>query len=73
MWKKPDVLNGHLIEGSFKPEAYRLARTKQVFPERLIVSSVPAAGQTPESPSPINPQDSPDGQSKIISLPVSKK
>ena len=39
----------------------------------LIVSSVPAAGQTPESPSPINPQDSPDGQSKIISLPVSKK
>ena len=38
-----------------------------------ILSSVPAAGQTPESPSPINPQDSPDGQSKIISLLVSKK
>ena len=40
---------------------------------RLIVSSVPAAGQTPEPPSPVNPQDSLDGQSKIISLPVSKK
>ena len=39
----------------------------------LIVSSVPAAGQTPASPSPVKPQDSPDGQSKIISLPVSKK
>ena len=38
-----------------------------------ILSSVPAAGQTPAPPSPINPQDSPDGQSKIISLPVSKK
>ena len=39
----------------------------------LIVSSVPAAGQTPAPPSPVNPQDSPNGQSKIISLPVSKK
>ena len=71
--EKPDVLNGHLIEGSFKPEAYRLARTKQVFPERLIVSSVPAAGRPPASPTPINPQDIPDGPSKIISLSVSKK
>ena len=39
----------------------------------LIVSSVPAAGQTPEPPSPVNPQDSLAGQSKIISLPASKK
>ena len=39
----------------------------------LLVSSVQAAGQTPASPSPVKPQDSPDGQSKIISLPVSKK
>ena len=39
----------------------------------LILSSVPAAGQTPASPSPVKTQDSPDGQSKIISLPVSKK
>ena len=39
----------------------------------LIISSVPAAGQTPEPPSPVNPQDSPNGQSKIISLPASKK
>ena len=39
----------------------------------LIVSSVPAAGQTPPPPSPVHPQDSPDGQLKIISLPVSKK
>ena len=39
----------------------------------LIVSSVPAAGRPPASPTPINPQDSPDRQSKIISLPVSKK
>ena len=39
----------------------------------LIVSSVPAAGQTPASPSPVKPQDNPNGQSKIISLPVSKK
>ena len=38
-----------------------------------ILSSVPATGQTPSPPSPVNPQDSPDGQSKIISLPVSKK
>ena len=38
-----------------------------------ILSSVPAAGQTPASPSPVKPQDSPDGQSKIISLPVPKK
>ena len=39
----------------------------------LIVSSVPAAGRPPEPPSPVKFQDSPDGQSKIISLPVSKK
>lgn len=39
----------------------------------LIVSSVPAAGRPPASPSPVKFQDSPDGQSKIISLPVSKK
>ena len=39
----------------------------------LIVSSVPAAGQTPASPSPVKPQDNPNGQSKIISLPASKK
>ena len=39
----------------------------------LIVSSVPAAGQTPAPPSPVKFQDIPDGQSKIISLPVSKK
>ena len=38
-----------------------------------ILSSVPAAGQTPAPPSPVKPQDSPDGQSKIISLPVPKK
>ena len=38
-----------------------------------ILSSVPAAGQTPAPPSPVNPQDGPNGQSKIISLPVSKK
>ena len=38
-----------------------------------ILSSVPAAGQTPAPPSPVKTQDSPDGQSKIISLPVSKK
>ena len=39
----------------------------------LIVSSVPAAGRPPAPPSPVNLQDSPDGPSKIISLPVSKK
>jgi bifunctional DNA-binding transcriptional regulator/antitoxin component of YhaV-PrlF toxin-antitoxin module len=39
----------------------------------LIVSSVPAAGQTPAPLSPVKPQDNPNGQSKIISLPVSKK
>ena len=39
----------------------------------LIVSSVPAAGQTPASPTPVTPQDNPNGQSKIISLPASKK
>ena len=39
----------------------------------LIVSSVPAAGRSPAPPSPVKFQDSPDGQSKIISLPVSKK
>ena len=39
----------------------------------LIVSSVPAAGQPPSPPSPVKPQDNPNGQSKIISLPVSKK
>ena len=39
----------------------------------LIVSSVPAAGRPPAPPSPVKFQDSPDGQSKIISLPVSKK
>ena len=39
----------------------------------LILSSDPAADQNPLPPSPVNPQDSPDGQSKIISLPVSKK
>ena len=38
-----------------------------------ILSSVPAADQTPAPPSPVNLQDSPDGPSKIISLPVSKK
>ena len=38
-----------------------------------ILSSVPAAGRPPASPSPVKFQDSPDGQSKIISLPVSKK
>lgn len=38
----------------------------------LIVSSVPAAGRPPAPPSPVKFQDSPDGQSKIISLPVSK-
>ena len=38
-----------------------------------ILSSVPAAGQTPASPSPVKPQDNPNGQSKIISLPASKK
>ena len=38
-----------------------------------ILSSVPAADQTPAPPSPVNLQDSPDGQLKIISLPVSKK
>ena len=32
----------------------------------LIVSSVPAAGRPPASPSPVKFQDSPDGQSKII-------
>ena len=39
----------------------------------LIVSSVPAAGQTPAPLSPVKPQDNPNGQSKIISLPASKK
>ena len=39
----------------------------------LIVSSVPTAGRPPAPPSPVKFQDSPDGQSKIISLPVSKK
>ena len=39
----------------------------------LIVSSVPAADQTPAPPSPVKFQDSPNGQSEIISLPVSKK
>ena len=39
----------------------------------LLVFSVPAAGQAPAPPSPVKFQDSPDGQSKIISLPVSKK
>ena len=39
----------------------------------LIVSSVPAAGRPPAPPSPVKTQDSPDGQLKIISLPVSKK
>ena len=39
----------------------------------LIVSSAPAAGRPPAPPSPVKFQDSPDGQSKIISLPVSKK
>ena len=39
----------------------------------LIVSSVPAAGKKLLPPSPVNLQDSPDGPSKIISLPVSKK
>ena len=34
----------------------------------LIVSSVPAAGRPP-----VKFQDSPNGQSKIISLPVPKK
>ena len=38
-----------------------------------ILSSVPAAGQPPSPPSPVKPQDIPDGQSKIISLPASKK
>ena len=38
-----------------------------------ILSSVPAAGQTPAPPSPVKPQDISDGPSKIISLPVSKK
>ena len=38
-----------------------------------ILSSVPATGQTPASPSPVKPQDNPNGQSKIISLPASKK
>ena len=38
-----------------------------------ILSSVPAAGQPPSPPSPVKPQDIPDGPSKIISLPVSKK
>ena len=36
----------------------------------LIVSSVPAAGRPPASPTPINPQDIPDGPSKIISVGV---
>ena len=39
----------------------------------LILSSDPTADQNPLPPSPVKPQDSPDGQSKIISLPVSKK
>ena len=39
----------------------------------LIVSSVPTTGKKLLPPSPVKPQDSPDGQSKIISLPVSKK
>ena len=39
----------------------------------LIVSSVPAAGRPPAPPSLVNPQDSLDGPSKIISLPASKK
>ena len=39
----------------------------------LIVSSVPAAGQTPEPPFPVNSQDIPNGPWKIISLPASKK
>ena len=38
-----------------------------------ILSSVPAAGRPPAPPSPVKFQDIPDGQSKIISLPVSKK
>ena len=38
-----------------------------------ILSSVPAAGQTPAPLSLVKPQDSPVGPSKIISLPVSKK
>mgnify|MGYP003097117422 CR=1 FL=1 len=39
----------------------------------LIVSSIPAAGQPPAPPSLVNSLNSPDGQSKIISLPASKK
>ena len=39
----------------------------------LVISSVPAAGQPPSPPSPVKPQDIPDGPSKIISLSVSKK
>ena len=39
----------------------------------LIVSSVPAAGKKLLPPSPVKLQDSPNGPSKIISLPVSKK
>ena len=33
----------------------------------------PGCLPTPSPPSPVKPQDIPDGQSKIISLPVSKK
>ena len=39
----------------------------------LIIPSVPTAGKKLLPPSPVNPQDIPDRQSKIISLPVSKK
>ena len=39
----------------------------------LVISSIPAGGQNPLPPSPVNPRDSLDGPSKIISLPVSKK
>ena len=39
----------------------------------LVISSVPAAGKKLLPPSPVKPQDNPNGQSKIISLPASKK
>ena len=39
----------------------------------LLVSSVPAAGKKLLPPSPVKLQDSPNGPSKIISLPASKK
>ena len=45
LWKKSDILNGHLIGDSFKLEAYRLGRTEQVFPERFLFPAESGQGQ----------------------------